>query len=217
VARLLSDEGPVPLHGPSKLLLHFVPAAALAGRQVTGPWPVPDSVRGLLRPSSMASNAVGRYNADGFLIYSPHETNLACASYVQIFRNGCLEYGDGEILNTGRLYGAGRETEVPSASFEQLLVETYGNALLVITRIGIEDPVYFSCTLAGVQGLRLTRSGNPYIDHLARHTFDRQIVQTPEVLVDRAESRPYRNSALQVVNSIWQANGYQKSPFEGDW
>ena len=74
--------------------------------------------------------------------------------------------------------------------------------------------MYFSCTLAGVQGLRFTQSGNSYIDHLARHTFDRQIVQTPEVLVDRAESRPYRNSALPVVNSIWQASGYLKSPFE---
>jgi hypothetical protein len=99
IARVLSDEAPVQLGGPSTLLLHFVPASALAGQQSTGLWPVPNEVRNLFRPSSLLSSTAWRYNADGFLVYSRKRAD-DCASYVQMFRNGCLEYGDGYILNT---------------------------------------------------------------------------------------------------------------------
>jgi hypothetical protein len=131
-----------------------------------------------------------------------------------------LEYGDGHILNVGRLYGEGRENDVPSIAFERILVATFGNALRSIAEIGVEDPVYFSCTLVGVQGLRLTQA-NPVLNYIGRqHTFDRQIIQTPDTQIDRTESSPYRNSVLPVVNSIWQASGYERTPFEGgpgDW
>ena|ERR1700690_2169301 len=82
---------------------------------------------------------------------------------------------------------------------------------------GIEDPVYFSCALIGVQGLRLSQTGNPLIDHGAMHAFDRHMILTPEVQIDRSESRPYCNSVLPVVNSIWQACGYEQTPFLRDW
>src|SRR5258707_2930671 len=70
IARVLSGETPVQLDGPGKLLLHFVPAAALAGQQSAGVWPLPNDVRNLFRPSSLASSTAWRYNADGFLGYS---------------------------------------------------------------------------------------------------------------------------------------------------
>jgi hypothetical protein len=215
VARLISDEGPAPLEGPAKLLVHFVPAAALVGQDMAGWRPVPNEVRNLLRPSS-PSGMSWRYNADGFLVYSV-EGSSRCASYVQLFRNGSLEYADGYILNVGKSYGAGRETDIPSKSFEQKLVEIFGNALLAIRRLSIPDPVYLSCTLAGVQGLRLSREGVSFHLTSARHTFDRQIIQTPEVQIDRAESRPYRASLLPVVDSIWQASGYEQTPWKSDW
>jgi hypothetical protein len=215
IAALLSDEGPVALGGPAKLLLHFIPAAALAGQQAAAFWPAPSQVRTLLRPSSFSGTS-WRYNADGFLVYSVEGAG-GSASYVQLFRNGSLEYGDGYILNAGKSYGAGHESDIPSKSFEGMLRATFGNALLVIGRLRIEDPVYFSCTLAGVQGLRLSLEGLfPYFTN-AKHTFDRQIIQTPEVQIDRAEMAPYHNSLLPVVDSIWQANGYEHTPWKSDW
>lgn len=65
VAKLLSDDGPMALSGPAKLLTHLIPTVALAGQQTAGFWPVPN----VLRPSSF-SGASWRYNADGFLVYS---------------------------------------------------------------------------------------------------------------------------------------------------
>lgn len=199
VARLLSDDAPAPLDGPARLLLHFVPAAALVGRQIADWWPVPNNVRNLLRPSSSGGGASWRYNADGFLVYSV-EGSGPSASYVQLFRTGALEYADGYILNVGRNYGAGHDSDIPSQSFEEKLVAAFGNALLVINRIGIEDPIYFSCTLVGVQGLRLSRGG--LLEIGVQHAFDRQVIQTPDVQVDRAEPNPYRNSLLPIVDSM---------------
>jgi hypothetical protein len=214
LAKILGEEGPVNTEGPSRFLLHFVPASALAGLRSAGLWPVPNTVRSLLRPSSY-SGAIWRYNIDGFLVASFNEAVRKHSAYVQLFRDGRLEYGDGDLLNTGRRYGAGREWEIPSGSFEEKLISTFGNALLVINRIGIEGPIYFSAALTGVKGMRLSLS-NPYAVG-AQHTFDRDVIQTPEAEIDRMEPAPYRDSLLPIVDSIWQANGYEGTQSLWNW
>jgi hypothetical protein len=214
IAHILSDEGPMLLDGPSKLLLHFVPASALAGPQTSGLWPVPNDVRNLFRPSSLSSSTAWRYNADGFLVYSLKGAD-ACASYVQMFRNGCLEYGDGYILNVGNQRG--RLGDIPSQAFEEKLVAVFGTAVLALNRLGVEDPVYFSCTLVGVQGSTLSRDGVSFYEVDVQHKFDRQVVQSPEIQIGRNEPAPYLNSLLPIVDSIWQANGYEETPWLKKW
>lgn len=213
VAKLLSEDGPAALSGAAKLLVHFIPAAALAGQQTAGFWPVPNEVRNLLRPSSF-SGASWRYNADGFLVYSV-EGGGKCNSYVQLFRNGCLEYGDGYILNVGN--ERGRPGDIPSKAFEEKLVGTFGNAALALGRLGVEDPVYMSCTLVNVKDYGLSRDGISFYHDDVQHKFDRQVIQTPDLQINRAEPTPYPNSLLPVVDSIWQANGYEETPWLRNW
>ncbi len=213
-ARFLSDEGPMHLDGPSRLLLHFVPASALAGPQAMGLWSVPYDIRTTVRPSSLWSSTAFRYNADGFLVFSL-KGKQNCGSYVQIFRNGCLEYGDGYILNVGN--ERGRPGAIPSKAFEQKLVETFSNGVSTLKRLGIYDPIYFSCTLVGVKNCALSRDGIAFYGDEVQHRFDRQVIQSPDLEIDRNEPAPYRNTLLSVVDSIWQANGYQETPWLRDW
>ncbi len=138
-----------------------------------------------------------------------------CGSYVQIFRNGCLEYGDGYILNVGN--ERGRPRAIPSKAFEQKLVETFSNGVSTLKRLGIEDPIYFSCTLVGVKNCALSRDGIAFYGDEVQHRFDRQVIQSPDLEIDRNEPAPYRNTLLPVVDSIWQANGYQETPWLRDW
>lgn len=77
---------------------------------------MPIQIRSVLRPSSPAQGMWWRYNADGFLVYSADTVNGNCFSYVQLFHNGCLEYGDGYILNLGK--DLGRENQIPSKTLE---------------------------------------------------------------------------------------------------
>jgi len=214
VARLLADEVPVRLDGPSKLLVHFVPASALAGQNVASSWRVQDKAAYLVKPSSLSTSVTWRYNADGFLVYSRKGIE-ECASYVQVFRNGCLEYGDGYILNVGK--DRGRPGTIPSKAFEEKLVNVFGNAVVLLNQFGVEDPVYLSCVLIGVRDSGLSRDGVSFFDDDVLHKFDREVIQSPELEIDRGEPAPYRNSLLPMVNSIWQANGYEETPWLANW
>jgi hypothetical protein len=207
---LLSGEGPIESDKSRKLVFHFVPAAALSGFQ--NAIYMPDGIRNLLRPISFSNRATWRYNADGFLVRSDDQDGR-CISYVQVFRNGCLEYCDAHILDAYRTHGEKYQEQIPSIYFEQKVVEACSNAILATTRLGIDDPIYFSCSLIDVKGMTLSRQT---LDLIADRAFDRPIIQTPEVELDRAEGPPFRNGALPIVNSVWQANGYEKTPFEND-
>jgi Putative DNA-binding domain len=214
LAKILSEEGPVNVEGPSRFLLHFVPASALAGQRSAGLWPVPKAVRSLLRPSSHPGT-LWRYNIDGFLVASFNEAAQRHSAYVQLFRDGKLEYCDGDLLNAGRRHGAGGGWQIPSGLFEERLINMFGNALLIINRVGIEGPIYFSAALTGVRNMRFAIS-NPYgigVDH----AFDRDVIQTPEIEIDSRDPAPYRDSLLPIVDSIWQANGYEGTQSPWNW
>jgi hypothetical protein len=114
IVRVLSDEAPVQVDGPRRLIAHFVPASALVGAQQSGT--SPSVVRNILRPSSLSLSTDCRYNADGFLVFSL-KGEVGRAAYVQLFRNGCLEYVDGYILSAGDKYG--RPSDIPSKAFEK--------------------------------------------------------------------------------------------------
>lgn len=212
IARIQSDDGPIRLGGPARLLLHFVPASGLVGLQASGHWQVPTGMSNALRPTSL-SPTTGRYNSDGFLVYNAD--NKDCASYVQVFRSGSIEYADGYVLNAGKR--GGRPGEIPSKTFESKLIGAFGNALLALRTLAIEDPVYFSCTLIGIQGFTLLPIELALEYGKVRHKFDRDVVQSPDFQIDRSEPSPYHNSLLPIVDSIWQANGYEGTPWLTEW
>lgn len=211
ITKLLSDEGPVTLNGPSKMLLHFVPATALSLIEHPRNWRVPDPIKPCVRLSSLVSGS-SRYNADGFLRFGVGYGGN-CLSYVQVFQSGALEYGDGYILNAG--IAQGRERDIPSRAFEKKIAETYENALQILDMLGVDDPIYASCTLTAVRGSRLSRDS--YMDVGEPLLFDRDVVAIPEIeIADRHEARPFRTSLLPIINSVWQANGYEQSPFANE-
>jgi len=63
--------------------------------------------------------------------------------------------------------------------------------------------------------MKLSRSGLWEMGD--KHTFDRNVIQTPETQIDRSEEPPYRSSLLPIVDSIWQANGYEGTPWTKNW
>lgn len=219
VTKLLSGEGPVELAGPVSLLAHFIPESSLVGQKPGLQWAVSEENKLNLKPSSLSTSRSWRYNADGFLGYSMNfNAEGRCASYVQLFRNGCLEYGDGYILNYWG--GSERAGVIPSGTFEKKLAEIFGNGVGWLDGTHVEGPVYFCCSLVGVRGARLSRDS--IVDIEAPLFFDRDVISTPEIeILNFKEQRPYRDSVLPIVNSIWQANGYECTPFlnssAGEW
>jgi hypothetical protein len=217
ISKLLSDEEPITLEGPGKLILHFIPAVSLFGRQPDHDWRIAGNIVSQLKLSSSYSRSE-RYNADGFLVHSSEKHQNGYRSYVQVFRNGCLEYGDGYILNVW--HKAGKHNLLPSEDVERTIAELYENGLETLNLMGTDDPIYVSCSLLSVKGYRLSRGDE--LEYLNGTTaFDRTVISTPEIQIsDRSESRPFKSSLLPMINSVWQANGYEGSWFvrpSGDW
>ena len=103
-----------------------------------------------------------------------------------------------------------RQNQIPSKEFEKKLCQIYENAVLALNAMIDDGPVYISCTLLSIKGLRLSRANS--ID-LYYPTFDREVISTSESEIpDRREGRPYAGAMLPLINLIWQANGYVESP-----
>lgn len=111
----------------------------------------------------------------------------------------------------------GRPGDIPSKAFEEKLVGMFGNAALALGRLGVADPVYISCTLVNVKDYSLSRDGISFYQNDVQHKFDRHVIRTPDLQIDRTERPPYQNTLLPIVDSIWQANGYEETPWLQKW
>jgi hypothetical protein len=99
-----------------------------------------------LRPLS-TSGWDFRHNFDGFLTYSRKQPENAIYTYVQVFRNGCLEAVDALLLRDreGKKY-------IPSVSFEEKLAKAFKAYLAFQRSLGVEPPVYVGLSLLRVFG-----------------------------------------------------------------
>jgi hypothetical protein len=205
IAIALAGDGPVRLEG-SQLLYHFVSAAALTGEGHA--YPRVFEVSRLYTPMSVSINN-WRYNADGLLCFSI-KTQEDRQSYLQVFRDGSLEYGDSYCLESSS------DVNVRGVSFESKIVQAFGGAMALLKHLEITEPVFVSLTLIGMKGRAISLSVFE-----TSHPFDRDLILCPDVLVQNlSDATPYPSSLLPIVNSVWQAAGRPGTPYidpGGNW
>ena len=158
---------------------------------------------GGLRPTQ------SRYNADGLLIQS--DTFPRGTSYLQIFRDGSLEYGDSYTLSR-----AG-ENWLPSADLESAIRTTFENALHLLSELETVEPVFSALTLIGMKGrqMALPRPGEW---GFSSPPIDRDVILSPDLpLQNLEEGSPYPSTLLPLVNSAWQAAGLAATPYPHNW
>jgi hypothetical protein len=204
ISKALSGEGPVELTG-ARLLFHFIPAATLMVDGQSLPRVFDDCKWGNGRRLMSLSPEWRRYNADGLLLTSK-ETTERGRSYLQVFKDGPLEYGDSYVL------GMNRNDAIPSAIFEQKLVATFEQALSLLKSLEVSPPIYVTLTLIGAKGIRLATPYNAYRYGYVSDPIDRDVVVCPDVEFQHStEERPYPTTLLPIVNSVWQAAGIAQS------
>ncbi len=202
ISKALSGEGPVQLMG-ARLLFHFIPAATLMFDGQSLPRVFNTSKWGGGQVLMSLSSESWRYNADGFLLTSKETTDKG-RSYLQIFKDGSLEYGDSYVL------GSNSRGSIPSGILEQKLVATFEQALSLLKSLEVSPPIYVTLTLIGVKGTKLATPY--YADGYKSDLIDRDVVVCPDVEVQHVtEERPYPTTLLPIVNSVWQAAGIAQS------
>jgi hypothetical protein len=210
ISKTISGEGPVPLTG-ARMLFHFIPAAMLMVDRQPLSRVFDRSKWGSGRLLMSLSPESWRYNADGFLLTS-RETTDEGRSYLQVFKDGSLEYGDSYVL---RWNGRGA---IPSGILEEKLVATFEQALSLLKSLEVSPPIYVTLTLIGVKGAKLA---TPYYsDGDESHPIDRDVIVCPDVEIQNvAEDHPYPTTLLPIVNSVWQAAGIAQSLYirQDEW
>ena len=155
-----------------------------------------------------------RYNADGLLFVS-YMAKQNKQSYLQVFKTGALEYGDNNVLNCDN-----DSSTILGQVFEEKIVETFQNALRLLSMLNASEPVYTTLTLIGVKGRNMDQRPITVNFNNMSPSFDRDVVLTPDVQIrDTPETWPFAETLLPIVNSVWQAAGKEESPFieNGQW
>ena len=203
IAKAIADESPAPLSG-SKLLFHFVSASFL-NEEISGP-PRSYDTQGWGSDANLMTYGaeVRRYNADGYLLASGHHTD-GKGSYLQIFRGGTLEYGDGYVLDS---YG---KQAVPSRVFEEKIARTFESAIALLKRLNINAPLFVAVTLVGIKGRTMALPQHAAHFSYESEPFDRDVISTPDALLDSSQSK--LSSLLPLINYVWQAAGREGTPY----
>src|SRR5262249_54505402 len=151
------------------LLVHLIPVSAL------DPTSTRDIAKEAVRLQSelapMGANAWGaRFNFDGVLV------NGSSKSYVQVFRSGIIEAGEGQLFT----YNQGI---IPRIGIERSVWISVARYLQVQNKLGVSLPVFVIITLTGVKGFTLGLDQMFVFRHDVRSAaIDRNILYLPEIL-----------------------------------
>ena len=217
VAKVISGESPMPLSG-SVVLFHFIPSASLVSDSIplprvfdTSAWGGSQKLLADVMPQS------SRYNADGLVMALHRENKGNQQSYLQVFRDGRLEYGDS--------YQMSIDHQVPIASgcLEREIADTFVNGYNLLEKLEVEEPIFVTMSLIGMKGREMALPERflrrRYLT--SRCIFDRDVILCPDVQMKNVgEGYPYSTTLLPLINSMWQAAGLKQSPFihdDGSW
>ena len=196
------DAGQLParlVDGP-RTILHVVPARAFETGALLDLSRLREATRAL-RPLS-GETVDASYNFDGYLVREA-EVEDETISYVQVFRNGVLEFLDTSLLTSEA------EKTIPTEDLEHGLARGLAGALACLQALGAAPPVLAYVTLLRLEGLLLDAGEGP------GGPIDRDEIVAPEIVVSQLDAEP--SGALKpVFDILWNSVGQPGSPhFDG--
>jgi hypothetical protein len=199
LAKIIADETPVHMSADARLVVHVLPAASFAAN-ARFDLVATDVQRKHL--GWMSRHANGRWNIDGFVLYSGKDSDL-CYRYCQVFRNGCVEAVDDDMLATN-----GDRRLIPATACEEYIIEVLTGTLAAMRLADVPPPVVAIVSILSVKGFQLAESrARPSWD---RTPVDRDVLLLPDVLV-----ASYDTDTVVVLRPIfdamWNAGGYARS------
>ncbi len=188
-----------------KTVLHVVPFGSAASLQTFDILSLDNQFRD--------SFAKYGYNLEG--IYGIDRNNTRAYSYFQVFRNGIIEFVDGDLVDGDGVLSA--------LYFErQLFNEILPRIATFQKGLGVNPPYYVMLTLLGIGNLKLSltrsqkeRLGKTVGDsmyHRHEHVqFDRPSCMFPEIAIESLESENIHSQMRSVLDMVWQAAGLPRS------
>jgi hypothetical protein len=206
IGSLATGDTPVPMSGRMLLVLHVMPQSAfdaphsvdvsLLMENNTLIWPMHDT--GFSK----------KLNFDGVVSYFPGEylphRMKEVTSYVQVFRDGCVEAVTTEIFRD--------DVEVPKVIFhtyETVVEKTLRNHLNLLQKLGIEPPIFVSLGFIGANDYSLLLPGQFGLEK-SSSPIGRDVLIIPETPV-YAYSSTYYEVLKESFDRVCQTCGQSGS------
>jgi Putative DNA-binding domain len=201
-----NEDTPVPFSAGAKIVLHCVPLQSFGNRP-------PVDLQWLLSYQAGIQSVLGtfkrsRMNLDGALVYGGDATSTE--SYLQVFRNGVIEFVDGEILRGTK--------DIPSGRYEKNIIAHLADCLHVLQKLSIGAPVALMLSFTKMLGRKMLARNRAWDDD-GGCPITSQTITLPEVILEDLHISP-ATMLRPLFDMIWNACGHPRSPnfdIDGNW
>jgi hypothetical protein len=219
LSRIIAGETPVKLQKGPKIMVHLFPLSSLdtsfqidLSKFPNSRDPITNSkLSDRFEPWRSTGLAHWNYNFDGFLVSAPFKETIR-TSYVQVFRNGAIEYCfcmgyDDNNKNLTELF----EYQV---FFEKSLI-SYLNGLRILN---INPPIVLMLTMTEVKGYKIKFPNSIHNNYAAIDKIenkmipiDRDVMMLPEAMIEEFE---FDGNIIHhtVFDIIWNSVGVDLPP-----
>jgi hypothetical protein len=193
---LTTGEGPAALAARSLIVLHVMPVQAFDQPSFI-------DIRSAMHKDSLLwpINATGltkKLNFDGLLTYSPG-LGGPVQTYVQLFRDGCIEAVNAEILSRG-----GSEKFLYSG-YEPRLEAALRKYMSFLQSEGIEPPIFAALSLINAKGYTIPVPMFGVMEG-GDSSIEDDVLLVPETQID-SYAETYYAPLQEPFDRIWQACG----------
>jgi hypothetical protein len=202
VAKIISTETPIQLFNCQKTVIHLLPFATY---NTTNQVDVKRArVKDIKLDYDVYCGPVRQFNFDG-VIFLGQETRNEHRGYLQLFRDGSIEYVIAEIFEK-------EDGKIASQCFDEDIIKAVKNCITLEKFLNIDSPYFLTISLVGYKNyemaipFRYSSQGKP---------IDRDNLLFPEILIND-ESTLVETILHPFFDQVWQAAGLNGSMFYGN-
>jgi hypothetical protein len=218
LGKVVSEETPIALIDGAKTVFHIIPFGAFDPAFKADVSVLEEKVWHF---TPIDTSRVGgwRYNLDGLVTYGFSRNPSLSRSYLQVFRNGCIEAVEASMMRVPD----NQPPVISSGGYEKELLNALPRFLSIQKKLGVEPPVFVMVSLLGVYDYLVKPAGTTDFDPLwwmdQAKPIDRDTLLLPEIVINTFEPNP-AEAMRPIFDAIWNASGWPRSlnyDDEGNW
>ncbi|MHB0966337.1 MAG: AlbA family DNA-binding domain-containing protein [Bellilinea sp.] len=210
INKVIVGDTPLPLPVGAKAILHLIPISNFLSLTSINLIFAEENFQRLTNFYTAEYSTPGNYriNMDGLVTNMVFNDGIP--SYTQLFRNGGIEAVSHFLL----AQGSKSELIIPSVPFEKAVMDTCFALLGFQKEAGVEPPIAIFLTLIGVKDYQM-HLGTEYPQRMRSRgpirLIDREVIQTPDVLVADYDSIVMHTLLRPIFDVVWNAAGWVQS------
>ena len=206
LTEIISGDSHLQIDSPAKVVLHIAPVVSFKNRSDVNLKHLKDNSFSFLQPLS-SSGMSFRYNFEGLLSFWPSPVQNTSHSYLQVYKNGVLEYVDGWILkdrDEARMLIAGKP-------LIERVFQAMENGFKIQKELLFTGPFLIFLSILEVKGYSL------WLDQMSVGIIDVYPIKNrnlifPEVYLEGFHSN-YKELFKPIFDSFYNSFGLPNCPF----